>query len=343
MRALSYSVTFGMLILVLYLLNLGKSFLIPLVIGIVIWYIIMTIAQEYEKVHIKKWYLKRWLSITLALLTMIFAGMIVIELINNNIQSVVAAAPSYQVKIQQLIIQGYQMVGVAELPQLQDVLGWINVSSIISAVAGMLTTLAGYAGMILVVVLLLMMEYRTFNSKIKAMFPNQARYKKCLKIIDQINQDVKTYIKIKGLASLTTALLSYLVLASVGVDFAVFWAILIFLFNFIPTFGSIVAVSFPLLVSLIQFDNWRWVLLLAICLVSIQFLIGNVLEPKFMGKSLNLSPLVIVLSLAIWGKIWGVTGMFLCVPIMVIVNIILSKFETTRRIAVLLSANGEVD
>ena len=150
------------------------------------------------------------------------------------------------------------------------------------------------------------------------------------------------YLTIKTLASFGTAMISYFVLQIIGVDFAAFWALLIFLLNYIPTVGSIIAVVFPFLFAFIQFDTVYPAFIVGILLVGIQFVMGNVVEPKMQGQSLNLSPLVIVLSLVFWGKIWGIAGAFLCVPIMVIINIILSRFPTTRPIAILLSANGKI-
>jgi predicted PurR-regulated permease PerM len=164
------------------------------------------------------------------------------------------------------------------------------------------------------------------------------------KLIEKINIDIKTYINIKTLTSLITALLSFIVMKIAGVHFAEFWALLIFLLNFIPTIGSIMAVIPPSLLSLIQFDNsYTTAILVIIFLISIQFLIGNIIEPKFLGESLNLSPLVIILSLGLWGNIWGIVGMFLCVPLTVIASIILAKFPKTRPIAVFLSSDGRVD
>lgn len=80
---------------------------------------------------------------------------------------------------------------------------------------------------------------------------------------------------------------------------------------------------------------------MAIFLIAIQFVIGNIIEPKFLGKNLNLSPLVILLALAFWGSIWGILGMLLCVPLMTIINIVLLRFENTRHFAVYFSADPE--
>jgi predicted PurR-regulated permease PerM len=132
------------------------------------------------------------------------------------------------------------------------------------------------------------------------------------------------------------------VLHFVGVDFASFWAVLIFLLNFIPTIGSIIATAFPSVLTLIQFDTLGPFIITVSILTTIQFCIGSLVEPKLMGNRLNLSPIVILLSLGLWGSIWGIPGMFLCVPITVIMMIVCSYFPNTRPAAVLLSGNGRV-
>jgi len=137
--------------------------------------------------------------------------------------------------------------------------------------------------------------------------------------------------------------LSYIILIFLGVDYSEFWAFLIFLLNYIPTVGSLIATIFPALLALIQFESFTYFLIVFVSIALIQFIIGNIIEPRLMGRSLNLSALVVLFSLALWGSIWGVVGMFLCVPITVILMIIFSNFEKTRPIAVLLSSNGKID
>ena len=161
-------------------------------------------------------------------------------------------------------------------------------------------------------------------------------------IFQNVNRDIRKYVVIKGSASFATGILSYMVLFIVGVDFAALWGMLIFLLNFIPTIGSILAVIPPILLSLVQFEGLAKFLIVLSSLISIQVLIGNVLEPRLAGRSLNLSPLVILLSLVFWGKIWGIVGMFLCVPLTVMLNIVLANFDATRSIAIMLSANGKI-
>ena len=117
---------------------------------------------------------------------------------------------------------------------------------------------------------------------------------------------------------------------------------MIFLLAYIPTIGSLLGVVFPALMALLQFGGGSEFLTIAVGLGAAQLVIGNVLEPRMMGKSLNLSSLVVIISLAVWGSIWGVTGMFLSVPITVLLMIVLAEF-VNRPIAILLSADGKSD
>ena len=169
-----------------------------------------------------------------------------------------------------------------------------------------------------------------------------ARLARVRDVLDRISADIHRYIQIKSALAAMTCAVGYAVMTLVGVDFAGFWAVLIFFLYFIPTLGSIVAIAAPALLTLVQFATLTPFLIVLLVFGPVQILMANAVEPAIMGRSLNLSPLVIIGSLMLWGTIWGVIGMFLCVPIMVVLMIVLANFEQTRPIAILLSANGEV-
>lgn len=136
---------------------------------------------------------------------------------------------------------------------------------------------------------------------------------------------------------------SWVIMRLIGIDFAEFWAVLIFVFNFIPYVGSFFAVLLPVMLTLLQFGAIGTFLVALVSLTGVQVLVGNFLEPRLMGRSLNLSPIVILLSLAAWSSLWGLVGAFLCVPITVVMLIVFSEFETTRPLAILLSQDGRID
>jgi len=342
MRLLNFSSILISLSLIFYLLFLGKSFFIPLAIAIVAWYLIISLTTAYQSIKIKNFQINRLLATFLSIFSLIILLSLFMALVNSNVSKVVELAPSYQEKFQNLSYNIMDLVGIDRSAGIEGIFKSIDMSAILLNITGVFTTIASLTTMISIFTLFLLLEYRIIGKKLKLAFNSEEKYKRFCSGITDINKDIQTYIKIKTLASLTTATLSFLVLYFVGVDLAVFWALLIFILNFIPTIGSMIAVFFPLVVTLIQFPSIFPFIITASLLITIQTIIGSILEPKFLGKSLNLSPLVIILSLTIWGSIWGVVGMFLCVPIMVITNIILAKFEKTRPIAVMLSATGVV-
>jgi predicted PurR-regulated permease PerM len=182
-----------------------------------------------------------------------------------------------------------------------------------------------------------------FPKKIKVMYPNNTEYKKIDAIMGKIDKSISSYIALKTLISIITGVLSYIALAIIGVDAPIFWAFLIFILNFIPTIGSLVATIFPAIFALLQFGEFTQGLLVLGIVGSIQMVVGNFVEPKVMGSSLNISPLVVFLTLAIWGVMWGITGMLLSVPITVILIIIMAEFPSTRPLAILLSQDGQLN
>lgn len=196
--------------------------------------------------------------------------------------------------------------------------------------------------LVFVYLLFLYGERRNYYKKIENITAENPKLKKMRKIIGEISSDLVKYFTIKTIASLVTAILSYCVMSFFNLDFVWLWTFLIFILNFIPTIGSIVATILPAVLGLISFNNTIDAVFMGLIITGIQFTIGSVVEPKFQGDRLNLSPLVILFSLAVWGAIWGVVGMFLAVPIMVTVNAALAQFETTRPLAMFFSSNGEI-
>jgi AI-2 transport protein TqsA len=142
--------------------------------------------------------------------------------------------------------------------------------------------------------------------------------------------------------NIALGVISWLIMAMMGLEFAVFWAIIIALLNYIPYVGSIVGVAFPIALAVVQFDDLNTVLLLLALLIAAQMLMGNIIEPQVMGNSLNLSPYVILISLTAWSSLWGIAGAIFSVPIAAIMVIVFSEFERTRPLAILLSLNGQI-
>ena len=191
--------------------------------------------------------------------------------------------------------------------------------------------------------LLIISEETTFTAKLSKLFSNPTNYTKTSNILEKINTSISDYIRLKTLVSLLTGVVGYLFLIIMKVDAPFFWALLIFLLNYIPTIGSLIATLFPAVFSLMQFGEFTPFLIILVGLGVLEWLIGNIVEPRVMGKTLNISPLVAIISLVVWGEIWGITGMLLSVPITVVMVIALSQFDSTKKIAIVLSENGDFD
>jgi len=115
-----------------------------------------------------------------------------------------------------------------------------------------------------------------------------------------------------------------------GVDFAIFWGFLAFVLNFVPTVGSIVATAPPLLLGWIQIDAYGTLALFALLMIAVQFVMGNIVDPLLMGNSLSINTVVIILGLVFWGYLWGITGMILSVPLLVLIKVILQQIPDAR-------------
>lgn len=332
----------GITVTVFFILFIGQKLIIPFILAIFIWYLINVLSFAIMKLKIGGRALPASLRYIASVLLIVGILSVFFTFITKNVSEVIQVAPEYQAKIEPMVDKVYGWLPFEKSPPLKEFAAQFDFSGLIKNVAGALGSLAGNAGLISIYVMFLFLEQRSFGPKIKGMARGNIKETEVLKIIEQIDRDTRKYIGIKTFSSLTTALLSFGVMTWAGLDFAAFWALLIFFFNFIPTVGSILATVFPSILALIQFESPSTVGLVIGGILATQILVGNLLEPRLMGNSLNLSPLVILLSLGLWGSLWGVSGMFLCVPITVIAMIICSHFPQTRSIAVLLSGNGQI-
>jgi len=152
-----------------------------------------------------------------------------------------------------------------------------------------------------------------------------------------IDLQIRRYIAIKIAISTLTGVLVWAALAAIGLELAAVFGMLAFLLNFIPSIGSIISTFLPIPIAAAQFESF-WPIIFVVGVPGmIQMVIGNVIEPKWMGEGLNLHPITVLLALSFWGLLWGVTGVFLGVPLTAIIRIILVQFDTLRPIGNLLA------
>ncbi|HKK63296.1 MAG TPA: AI-2E family transporter [Bacteroidales bacterium] len=327
-------------VIVVLLLIYAESLLIPFVLAILIWFVIRVLKSLLRRAKFtSKW--PNWLMTALSAILLISLLSLTVSLISSNIQQLSRSIPSYEKNINDVAKKINETFDIDLVKSMTDTIRDFNFSEILSSLFSALTSIFGNAFLILIYLVFILMEETIFNRKLKTIYSDKKQYDRVTSILEKIDSSINNYIAIKTLTSLTTGFLSFFVLYFVGVDAPFFWAFIIFVLNYIPNIGSLIATLFPTVFALLQFGDLTHALLVLIIVGAIQLTIGSLVEPRIMGNTLNMSPLVVFLTLALWGTIWGVTGMLLSVPITVIIILILNEFPGTRSIAAMLSRRGD--
>ncbi|CEG57613.1 AI-2E family transporter [Legionella fallonii] len=324
------------------LLIAGRGLLIPLVMSIFLWHLLNTINSGMRTIPLVDIHLPKWLSMILSLFVVAIFIRILIYIITNNVNEVIDASPRYQENLLAIFNNVDQRYHIKGFFDFNYIIKNLSIQNMLVNIYGVFTTITSSAVLISLYVVFLFVEQHYFTQKMDVLFRKEEHRKLVNNIISHITKDTQTYLGIKTALSLLTSISSWLIMNWVGLDFSEFWALLIFFLNYIPNIGAIVATAFPAALALVQFQNWVPFLEVTSGIIAVQFVVGNFLEPRLLSKSLNLSPLVILIALSVWGAIWGILGMFLSVPITVMMMIIFAHFDATRPIAVLLSQDGYI-
>jgi len=266
-------------------------------------------------------------------------------LIYYNIDAFVRGFPKYQTKFNEFYLN---ILGSLKIPQ-EDVyqyyskLDWsellqkLSIPKILRSSVGSFINFLANLFLILLFTIYILLGREHLLSRVEKAFPNE-QSTKIKTVFKNINQRMQQYLAAKALVSLGTGLSAAIVLLIFGVDFAWIWGLLTFLLNFIPNIGSIIATIPPILVAIFQFGGLFPAVWVAALLITIQISWGNIIEPAFMGKSLNMSPLVVIISLIFWGFIWGPIGMILAVPISSAIKIVCANIESLQPVSIMMGS-----
>jgi AI-2 transport protein TqsA len=266
-------------------------------------------------------------------------------MVANNSAGFAAQMKDYTPRLNELVadIAGLGgRVGLKMEPTLDGLIKQLNLSRYIGTVAQSLQSVGTSAVLVLIYLGFIVASRRGFGRKIVAMFPQHGEREKAMVLFHRIRDGVEQYLWIQTVTGLMIAVGAWVVMAILRLDNAFFWAFLIFLAAYIPILGGAIGCFLPPLFALVQFpDSFAPAIILFAALQGIFFVVGNIILPRMQGDSLNMDPTVVLLSLAVWGALWGVSGMFLSTPLTVACMVILAQFDGTRWIAILLSEDGD--
>lgn len=339
--------SFITLIALIFCLWIGRSLFIPILFAAFIWYLINAIASYYRRIMpcyksdgkscriSPKFY--DWISNILSFATIGGIIFLFATQIKPMFWELYSATPVLQQRLLEASNYVSTKIGISLNLDMVP-----NLPHIATYVASSLAGIATSTGLVIIYLIFMFIEQNSFNKKIDSLPVQKIKAKKLRYILNSIDEHMKKYLFIKTFISAATGIFAYIALKGLGLEFASVWAFMIFILNYIPTLGSILACVMPIAYAFISGDTWHLPLFTAIALIAIETVFGNILDPKLTGKTLNISTLAILINLVFWGMIWGVAGMFFSVPILAAIYITTAQFKSTRWIAVLLSADGNI-
>jgi predicted PurR-regulated permease PerM len=323
-----------------WILVVGRAILLPIVTAVIAVYVVTAIANLLASLPgLRR--LPHVLIRVLVLLVCVLCVFAITMVIDGTVRDIAAAAPTYQTNLIKLLDDVARLFDV-EAQRIWDeieafTLARIDLQSLVLGVLGGFTSLGATIFVVTIYAIFLISEKDTLERKIRVALGDERVSDKTMHLLHDINRRISEYLSIKTLINIVLGVMSYAILRLMGVDFALFWALTIATLNYIPYVGSYIAVAMPVLLSLAQFASISYTITLLALLVTAQTFVGNYLEPRWIGRQVNLSPFVVLVALAVWAAIWGVPGAILSVPLTSVITIVLGGFDQTRFLAVLLS------
>lgn len=325
---------------VIYFDNILK----PFIVAFLIWFIINQIKLSLGKIKIRGKAMHPYLQSSLAFFSIFAVLYLITELLIVNIEGIAAAMPEYLKNFERSYTQIEDLINNPNFTDhLQEYISKLNLSGMATSLVGSLSGFAATSAVVIVYVIFFLMEDAVYKVKFEKLFPvKNEQYIKFLHNLRSISESIRYYIGSMTAISFATGIISYVILLIMGVEYAFLWAFLVFILNFIPYIGPLISSILPAIFAvIISGDLMQFVYVFA-AMEVIQIIIGNFIQPMIMGKGSNLSPITVIVSLALWGMLWGIVGMILAVPITSVMVIIFSQVPSTKWIAILLSEKGDL-
>lgn len=312
-------------------LKVAAPILIPLLLAVFIAVLTIPLVRVLVRYRVPQ-----GVAVAIVLLLLLGLVLLLVSFIGSTVNAFYKDIPLYEERFNQLSHTYIEWLRAKGFAVSNDIVRqYVNPGQVMRMVAGVLNSLRGMLTstlLILLVIMFILLEASSFPVKLKRAFGETTH---ALDHFRTISNSIQFYLRLKTLISMVTALLVWVALTALDVPYASLWAVAAFLLNFVPTIGSIVAAIPPMIIALIMIDPIT-ALSVGAFYIMVNTVLGNVIEPRLMGNSLGISPLVVFVSLVFWGWVWGPIGMILSVPLTMVMKIALSVNPNSRWLAILL-------
>ena len=324
-----------------FILHQLQAIFKPLLIAVFLSFVFEPMVNIFTKIKIPK-FLAFFISLIVVFVVIDLLGMVIYA----SIASFVDEFPKYQDKFNALYknILGFLKIPHEEVNAYFDQVKWselwkkASLHSILGSTVGSFVNFLTNLFLILLFTVYIVLGREHFITKIRKAFDKE-RSDKAYHVFMNIHTGMQKYLVAKTLISLGTGITATVILLIFGVEFAYVWGLITFVLNFIPNIGSIIATIPPILVAFFQYGSVFPAVWVTMLLLANQMVMGNLVEPRVMGKSLNLSPLIVILSLIFWGFIWGPVGMVLAVPISATIQIVCANIDSLKPVSVFMGGD----
>jgi predicted PurR-regulated permease PerM len=306
--------------------------IIPFVIA---WLLSYLLSPTIEFLHRLK--VPRPLAMFITIVLLFGVGYLAFIFLYARLATFAAAFPRYQVRFVEITQDISNRVNLPYNP-FADINWARTISGMVVSVSSSLVSILSSMVMVMIILVFMLLGQPYIGYKIKkALAPDEAN--RFSGIVASVSSQITRYLAVQFMISSITGVLVWLTLKIIGVDFAATWGAFAFFFNFIPTIGSIIASVPPILLAIVQFyPNIGPALLTTAAILVIQMGMGNGVGPKVMGDKLNLSPVVVLVSLLFWGWLWGIVGAILSIPIASTIKIVCESVEELHPISIMMGS-----
>ncbi|MEM9170515.1 MAG: AI-2E family transporter [Pseudomonadota bacterium] len=342
----------GLTVLIGYILVVGANLMIPLITAAFLSFLIFTLKENFRRIPGVGKYVPDPIAYLLAFAAIFGVIFIFADIVAENVALLIDDLPAFEDRFRDVVQEVTDFAArqtIVPAEAIKDALTEVRARAVgliqptLAAVAGSARAMITNAVVIFLYTAFILVERARIFRKIGLLSKDPKRRHAIDETIKDIGVLVRQYLTVKTLSNTITAGASLGIMLAMDIKYAGFWALAIFALNYIPIFGAASAISLPVIMALVQPGGGLDKMLVTLgLLIGAEQIMSNIIEPRIVGKSLNLSPLVILIALAVWGSIWGFAGFLLAVPMTVCVMLILTQFEATRPLAVLMSDEGEI-